>query len=233
MNNMQPAEESLVTGRSLGSFRIYNRPTVGDVITYTLNDGTNNLLASYTVQESDFTAPVNPINPSDSSPLYSIALNSVTALNSVLVPKGYFAVAVMPADLFSPQYVQPYFAEIDVSGPGPALFTLGVSVVGTTNAQIGAQGTASPIVATMPNVATGTTATYYGYCALLDALAMGMTQANLSLWLGRADVAVFRRDEVSARRALYREYITQLEMALGSREYVQKFGGAAVGGATA
>lgn len=233
MNNMQPSEEALITGNALGLVRIYPRVTAGDVISYTLVDGVNNLAAAYTVQASDLALQPGVVNPADSSPLYAAALGSAAALNTVLIPKGYAAVGVMPADLYSPQYVPPFFAEVDIMGPGSSTFTLTVSVAGTTNAQIGQQGLPSPVVATLVNTITKQQTIAYGYANLLDALAMGMTQANLSLWLERADVAKFRVDEIAARRALYREYITQLEMVLGSREYVQKFGGAAAGGASA
>ena len=233
MNNMQPAEEVLITGNSLGLVRIYPHVSSGDVISYTLADGINNLSASYTVQASDLAIVPGVVNPADSSPLYAVALGSALALNAALIPKGYAAVGVMPADLYSPQYVPPYFAEVDITGPGSSTFTLGVSVTGTTNAQIGEQGTPSPVAATLVNAITKQQTTYYGYVGLLDALAMNMTQTNLSLWLSQADVSQFRKDEIAARRALYREYITQLEMVLGSREYVQKFGGSAIGGASA
>jgi len=175
MNNLQPAEEQLITGVSLGSFRIDGNPAVGNTITFTLDDGTNHIVVAYTVQTSDFAAPANPVNPSESSPLYSIAQNAVRALRASLASIGYQAVAIMPADLFSPTYTAPYFAEVVITGPGASIFTLLASQSGTTNLLASQQGVPSPVVATIAG------ALKYGFVSILDALSMGMTQADLSL----------------------------------------------------
>lgn len=228
LNNMQPAEEQLITGNALAIWRMDGRPTVGDVLTFTITDPTNGTLtATYTVQASDFNKPANPVNPSDSSPLYSIALNASLAINAVASAKGYAAVGVMPADLASPQYMPPYFSEIDLTGPSSATFTVGVSRTGTTNTLIAQQGTPTPVAATIAGNQL------FGYVAIIDALAMGMTQADLSLTYATADVVDFRRDEISARRRLYKEYCTMLSRDLGGKEYVQKFSGGSSGGAVA
>lgn len=228
MNNMQPAEEQLITGNALAIWRMDGRPSVGDVLTFTVTDATNGTLtASYTVQQSEFAAPANPVNPSDSSPLYAIALNASLAINAAMASKGYAAVGVMPADLASPQYMPPYFSEIDITGPSSTPFTIAVSRTGTTNVLIAQQGKVCPVQASVAGV------TRYGYVDLIDALAMGMTQADLSLTYQKADVVNFRQDEISARRRLYKEYCTMLSRDLGGKEYVEKFGGGSSGGAVA
>ena len=238
MNNLQAPEQQLLTGVSLGSFRIGGNPTVDDVLTFHLNDGQTTYNATYTVQPSDFTTPANQVNPSQSSPLYSIALNSSLAINAVLASLGYAAVGVMPADLFSPQYLPPYFAEVVILGPTSAVFTLTCSVAGTTNLTVENPGTPCPIVGTFTSVATGVKSTLYGIIAICDYLAMGMTQQQLGLWLSNATAAggggaTFRADELRARRALYMEYTTQLSRMLGGEEYVKKFGVKSSGGAIA
>jgi hypothetical protein len=237
MNNLQAPEQQLLTGVSLGSYRLGGMPSVGDVISYLLNDGVTRS-ASYTVQPSDFAAPSNPVNPSESSPLYSIALNSALAENAVLAAFGYAAVGSMPADLFSPQYLAPYFAELLVLGSNANAFALSGSVVGTTNLTVSNPGTPCPIAATFTNAATGQQTTCYGIIAICDYLAMGMTQQQLGLWLNSASAAggagaQFRPDELRARRALYREYTDQLSRMLGGEEYVRKFGGRSNGGSVA
>ena len=233
MNNMAPSEEQLITGISLGSYRIDGAPTAGDVLTYTITDPTAGAItASYTVTANDLSRTANPVNPSAAAPSYSIALNSALAINAAAAQYGYGAVGVMPADLFSPQYAPPYFAEIIVMGPSSATFTLAVSRTGTTNATVHDQGTQCPVAATIKNPATGLPQVYYGYTALLDVLAMGMSRADLSLRLTKAEVG-FRMDEVAARRKLYTEYCTMLSRDMGGREYVKHFGGGSSAGATA
>jgi len=228
MSNMQPSEEQLVTGYAMGSFRIDGNPTLGDALTFNVIDTPNGLMtATYDVTSADLNPRANIVNPSEASPSFSIALNAANAINNAIATKGYSAVAAMPADLFSPQYLPPYFAEVIITGPGASLFTLGCSRVGTTNLLLQDQGAPSPISATVGGNAV------YGYTALLDALAMGMTNANLSLTYDKADVVTFRPDEIGARRRLYREYCTMLSRDMGGKEYVQRFGGAGGGGAVA
>lgn len=228
MNNLQPAEEQLITGNALGVWRMDGRSTVGDVITFNVTDTVNGTLtAAYTVQQSDFNAPPNPVNPSESSPLYSIALNAALAINAAMAAKGYNAVGVMPADLFSPQYIAPYFSEIDITGPSSTPFTITISRSGSTNVMVSQQGKACPVQASVAGTMR------YGYVDLVDALSMGMTQADLSLTYEKLDVVTMRKDEVSARRRLYQEYCTMLSRDLGGKEYVDLFGGGSGGGAVA
>lgn len=231
MNNMQPPEEQMLTGVSLGSFRIDGRPTVGDVLTFNLNDGTNRT-ANYTVQASDFTMPMNSLNPSMSSPLYSIALNSALAVNQQMASAGYAAVGVMPSDAMAPAFLPPYFAEVEILGPTTNTFTLTCSKTGTTNLLVSDAGSPCPVRTSLSDPVTATPTALYGYLAILDVLSMGMTQADLSLAYQTADVVTFRPDEVKARRALYKEYCIQMEMVLGGKDYVDKFSGGG-GGAVA
>lgn len=236
MNNMQPSEEQLITGNAVGSFRLDGRPKVGDTVTYGLTDGTNTFSVPYTVQSSDLTLPANLTNPADSSPLYSVALNSALALNSAFASGStmYRAVGVMPADLISPQYLPPYFAEVMVTGPSANTFTLTHAQTSATTAlSVEYQGTPSPIRVSLPDPVTGVSTAYYGYVSILDVLAMTRAQASLSLRYETADVVNFRRDEVGARRKQYMEYVLEMERVLGGHDYVEKFGGGSSGGATA
>lgn len=238
MNNMTAPEEVLLTGATLGSWKIQGNPTIGDTLTYHMAYNSNNYNASYTVQGSDFNLPRDPVNPADSSVLYAIALNSALALNPVLVPLGFSATGVMPADLFSPAYMPPYFAEVTVQAPGNDAFVLTSSVTGTTNLSVENPGSQSPVQATFTSVATGEQVTLYGYIAILDYLAMNMSQQMLSLWLDKADVSTFRRDEMRARRSLYQEYVAQMSRAIGGEQYTRLFNngevmGSSSGGATA
>lgn len=228
MSNMQPAEEQLITGFSMGSFRIDGNPTEGDVLTYTITDTENGTMTiPYTVTYDDLHPALNFVNPSEASPWFAIALSSANAINAQVATKGYSAVGVMPADLFNPQYLPPYFGEVLVTGPSASLFTLGCSVSGTTNLFLLDQAALSPVAGNV----NGTQV--YGYTALLDALAMGMTQAQLSMTYEEADVVTFRRDEVAARLHLYREYCVMLSRDIGGKEYVQRFGGWGSGGSVA
>jgi len=232
MNNMQPPEEQLLTGVSLGSYRIAGAPRVDDVITFTVTDPVAGpQVFTYQVKAADFALPANPVNPADASPLYSIAQNAALAANAALQSLGYAGIGVMPSDNFSPAFLSPYFAQLIIQGPSASLFTLAVSVSGSTNVIVDQPATTSPVTQTF----TDPTGTYtkYGWIQICDYLAMGMGLASLSLWLTKADVAEFRHDEVRARRGLYREYCMQLEMALGGAEYVKKFGGGSSAGATA
>jgi hypothetical protein len=228
MNNMQPDEEQLLTGVSMGSFKLSGRPTVGDLLAYTIDAVT----VDYAVRSADFEVPPNPINPSDSSVLYSIALNSAIAINAnaTLAAAGYSAVGAPPADQFSPAYMPPYFAELLITGPGASAIALSSAATGTTNLVTDNPGSVCPIIATFTNPVSYAQSTLYGLIAVCDYLANSMTQAGLSLWLksatgaGGAGVA-FRGDEVRARRGLYKEFVFQLARAIGGEAYVRKFSG--------
>lgn len=235
MDNLQPAEESLITGAAMGSFRIGGQPTAGDVISYTATDSGAHPW-SYTVTPADLVFQVPGIN--GPSPLSAIALNSALAANAAIGSLGYSAVGVPVQDQLAPAYVPPMDAELIVTAPGTTAFTLGVSVAGTTNATVLDQGATCPVNATLTNAATGVQTAYYGYVAVLDALAMGQTEANLSLWLSAAAGAggggvTFRPDELRVREALYRNYIAQLSRAIGGEAYVQKFGSGRASGSVA
>lgn len=233
MNNMQPPEEQLLTGVSLGSYRIAGTFKVNDPITFTVTDPVAGpQVFTYHVQASDFALPANVVNPTDASPLYSIAQNAAIAANTALQALGYDGIGVMPSDNFSPAFLSPYFAQLIIQGPATSLFTLAVSTTSASGQVIvDQQATTSPVTQTF----TDPTGAYqkFGWIQVCDYLAMGMGLMNLSLWLTKADVVSFRRDELRARRALYKEYCVQLEMALGGTEYVKKFGGGSSGGATA
>jgi hypothetical protein len=139
----------------------------------------------------------------------------------------------MPADLFSPQYLPPYFAELIVTGPSPTPFVLTGSVSGRTNLVVENPGSLSPVQASFINPTTNAQETFYGLIAICDFLANTMTQANLSLTYVKADVVTFRPDEVRARRGIYREYCMQLAKAIGGEQYVKAFSGSSSGGACA
>ena len=134
----------------------------------------------------------------------------------------------MPADLFSPQYFPPYFSEVIISGPTSDPFIISATVSGSTNFIVGRQVYLCPVTATINGTAL------YGYVAILDALAMRMSSADLSLWIAAADVVKFRSDEVRARVQLYRVYQQMLARDMGGQEYVSGIGGVSNrGGATA
>jgi hypothetical protein len=229
LNNMAPSEEQLLTGNALSSFRLAGRPAVGDVLTYMITPASGNLVtATYTVQESDFALPANQVNPSESSPLYAIALNSALAVNNAAGQFGYAGVGVMPADLFSPQYLSPYYSELQIASSSVEPFTIAASVVGTTNIVVVNSGTVCPVQITI-NSAAGSQ-TLYGLIAFCDYLANQMASANLSLQFQKADVTTFRPDEVRARYAQYKLYCEQLEEALGGENYVRSIGGKGGGG---
>lgn len=235
MNNMQPNEEALITGQTLGSFRIDGRPQVGDLLNYTVTDPTpRSITVPYTVQPNDFTLPYESVNPSQSSPLYGIALNSAVTINDAISQYGYAAVGVMPADLMSPAYLPPYFAEVIITSAGNNVpFVLTASKTGNTNLLIEDPGTPTPVRAAPIDPITLAPTPVYGFVALCDAYAMQVSRADLSLWLSRADVVTFRPDEVAARDGLYAYYCMKLEEVLGGKDYVKKFGGSNSGGAVA
>lgn len=225
MQNMQPSEEQLITGVSMGSWRIDGVPTAGDVITYSVTDpAIGRVEVTYTVTSDDINFIVPGTN--QKSPTMAIALNSALAINNVLGVAGYQAVGVQPKDLFvaPPYFLAPYFAQLLISGPSSTLFTLGVARTGTTNVFCDNQGTISPVNTTVRDP-SGVQKSLFGYVQVCDYFAMGMATASLSLRYEKADVVTFRKDEIKARRALYREYCEQLSKALGGREYVKKFGG--------
>jgi len=238
MNNMQAGEEVLITGYSLASARVDGRPAVGNVLTFTITGpglpgGMQTV--TYTVQQSDFDHPPNPVNPPDSSPLYSIALNSARAITLALQQYGYAGVGVMPSDNFAPAFLPPYFGSIYVLSPTSQLIALAASATGGTNLFVDNPGQQSPVRRSLKDPITNQPVALYGYIAILDVLAMDMAGADISLWLTKADVVGFRPDEVGARIQRYRVYCEQMERALGGGTYVTKFGSGRgrSGGATA
>lgn len=219
MNNLQPAEEQLITGNAMASWQISDNPTAGDALSFSVTDANGTTQVDYTVTSQDLNPAANVVNPAYAAPTFSIALNAATIINRALGNNGYAAAAVMPADLFSPQYMPPYFAQVVITGPSSVPFTIAAASTGTTNFIVGEQGGVSPIAAVINGVQV------YGYAALLDALAMGPAQADLSLWLEKADVVTFRKDEVSARRKLYYTYIDMYLRDIGCRQYIAAISG--------
>jgi hypothetical protein len=219
MNNMQAPEEQLLTGVSLGSYRISGSPTAGDNLALTINGTT----VHYVVQTSDVVA---------TDVLGAVALNAALAVmeNATLADAGDVAVGVRPSDKFSPAYLPPYFGQVIVTGPSAAPLALSSAVTGTTNLFTDNPGSQCPIVGTFLNSTTGAQTTAYGLIAVCDYLANSMMQLGSSLRLveamgaGGAGVK-YRGDELGARRALYREYVMQLARAIGGEKYVRKFSG--------
>lgn len=215
MLNMKAAEEVLLTGNSLGSWRIDGFPSAGDVLTFTLNDGTNNLTMPYTVLAGDL------VNPPNGSKSFAVALKAALVINAAANQYGYQTVAIQPGDSVSQPMIPSYYSELQVVGPSANTFTLGLTRTGTTNAFVLSNGIVSPVTATVGSTAP---VTLYGYIAICDYLAMLPIKADLSLWLTSAEVG-FRRDEVAARHGLYAYYCEQMSKTLGGREYVNHFGG--------
>lgn len=228
MNNMQPSEEQLLTGNSMGSFALTGVPTPGDVVTYTLTPPSpaSPIVVHYTVTSNDL--KFVPPGSSLVAPTFSIALNSVVALTPAIGPAGFQAVGVQPSDLISPPFMPPYFAEILITGPSSSLFSLAVSVAGTTIGGIDLAPTVSPVTATLGPA--GSQTILFGYLSICDFLAMQPATALLSLRYDTADVVKFRRDEVAAFAQQYRYYCKQLAHVMGGEQYINYFFGGGRGG---
>lgn len=227
MSNLQPNEEQLITGNAVGSWGIYDVPTIGDVLTFNVIDALGTHSVPYTVTFADLHPQQNIVNPSEASVTFQIALNVATAINLALNARGYQASAAAPADIPAPPYFAPYFSEVIITGPGPTVFAISASVVGTTNVIVQEQVYPSPVTAQI----NGTQ--LYGYVALLDALSMRVLSADLTLWIEKADVVTFRKDEVRARKAPYRYTAEMLSRDLGGKEYIDHFFSGGGGPATA
>ena len=118
MSNLTPNEEQLITGNAMGSWNIGDLISVGDVLTFTVTDNAGPHVVTYTVTDEDVTPTPNPVNPSEAAPSFYVAMHAANEINQQLNPLGYTAAGVMPADLFSPQYLAPYYAEVVLTAPG-------------------------------------------------------------------------------------------------------------------
>lgn len=226
MSNMAPNEEQLITGYAVGSWQVSDQPSAGDVLLFTVTDANGIHQVPYTVTTADLNPAANITNPAEASPTFSIALNAASKVNQALNALGYTASAAMPADLFSPQYFPPFFSQVIITGPSSTLFTIGAQVTGTTNFIVGDPVYPCPVNQNIQGVPT------YGYVAILDAIQNRVPSADLTLWIEKADVVTFRKDEVRARLQLYRTMCEFLSRDLGGKEYVEHFGGSG-GGAIA
>lgn len=220
MNNLQAPEEQLLTGASMGSWRIDGSPTVGDVLSFIVTPAVGGAsTVAYTVTSADLAATM---------PSGSIAINAARAITAALQHLGYSAVGVNPADSFSTAYLPPYFGEVILAGPSAGLFTLTASVVGTTNLYPADPGSQCPITQTFLTV-DNSTVVLFGMIAVLDFLAMSTAQADQNLSYSSADVVAFRPDEVRARKGLYRSFQMDMAKLIGAEKYVRKFFGAGRG----
>lgn len=227
MSNLQPNEEQLLTGFAVASWQILGFQTVGNVLTATVLDAAGTLhTVNYTVQLSDLNPPPDIINPPNATASYGVALSLAAAINAQLNALGFKASASSPNDVPAPPFQSPGFAEVTLSGPSSALFTIGASATGGTDFIVGEQCYPSPITQTINNVQL------FGYVPVLDALQNRVSSADLTLWIQTVDVVTFRKDEVRQRIGLYRVLCEMLSRDLGGKEYVDQFGGGSGGGAT-
>ena len=191
MLNLQPAEESVLTGSPYGSIRMYGTVIVGQVITVTIN-GTPIV---YTTVFADVIA---------ADPRQSVAINVANAINSLGVG-GVFAGgnSVLPS---APPSQLPGFVEVTLVASTATTFTVTASATNGFAAFVAANGSTLP----QPNSTfydqAGNTQTLVGYIAFCNYLQanIAVVSGNLSLLsAGGKDAAVFRPYEMRQRIELY------------------------------
>lgn len=207
MNNLQAEEEASLTGFPLGALALFGAPTLGDVITATVNS----VPCAYTVTAGDVANPVLNLQPI--SPLDSVAFNLATAINAK--PSAGVQAAGGLNFKASPPVTLPSQSQVTMTAAG-LTFTLAVAVTSSTmTAQVVENGSVYP----HPNVQTvinGAQATVYGYIPICNALEsqVGDSTGYLATWMNQADVAHFRADSIAARVQVYRWWCKQMGVAL-------------------
>ena len=194
MVNLQPYEEATITGQPIASIQITGVPTLGDLIALSLTDPTDTLSSvSYEVTENDL---LSQSSTADNGPLYSIALNTVIAINQAHIP--YAAAANPPVDLYAASGYGPTYSEVIIQGIGLTSFSVSVESTGGTGAIATSQG-----VGVYPQAAFDGV-TYNGMIPILNFLESAVaSKGNAYLSYLQADVVKFRPDEIMQRASLY------------------------------
>lgn len=192
MNNLQPYEESVLTGRPYGQIRIYGNVVAGQTVTATIN-GTN---VVYTVVLAD---------QNSVSPLQAVANGLSSAINVAAVG-GVFAggSAIIPN---TPPSQLPAFAYVTLVASVPAqTFTLTASTTGAITAFVVANGSVVPNPTSTFLDQAGNSQTVTGYIQFCNYLQSNIVTASGNLALlnaGGPGVAQFRPYEMKQRIDLY------------------------------
>jgi len=152
MQNLQAAEEAILTGQPYGQIRLVGIPVAGQTITPTVN--ATPIL--YTVTALDVAATV---------PLTNIANAVAQAVNNAQVG-GVFAggSSVLPS---APPAQLPAFAQITLVSP-LSTFTLSAGTTGSIQAYVTANGSVYPNPQYTKNNSDGTSTAIYGYIAICN-----------------------------------------------------------------
>ncbi len=196
MINLQALEESTLTGNPYGQISIFGVPTVGDVLTVTVNSTPVN----YTVTSADVAATFPGLTTS--GPLYAVAKNLATAIN--FANTGIFCAAGPPTSDQAP-YQPSGFSTLNFIALNATTFTLAVSQTGNhTGLMVVTNGNVFPTpTVTYDDPESGTATTLYGMLPILNYLEGTRFSATQNLDVSKADVVTLREDEPQARYALY------------------------------
>jgi len=151
MQNLQPAEESVLTGQPYGQVRLVGPVAAGQTITLTIN-----------VTPIVYTVTV--LDAASSVPLQNVANGIAQAINLTNVG-GVFAggSAVLPP---APPAQLPAFAQVTLVAAVP--FTLTASTTGVIASYVTAAGNVYPNPQYVKTNSDGTTTANYGYIALCN-----------------------------------------------------------------
>jgi len=208
LNTLRPSEESVLTGRAYGSIQVFAPMVAGAVITATFTAAalTSPVAISATVQAGD--------TPSDVCGRLASAANA----SSDLITAGFKGQA--------PWNDNPAAADTvpnpEVQFTAPDVFTMTVATTGTVGAvavNTGERTDLNIVIAKRPLTQK------FGYVPICNYLEGAIGGATRNLDISKAESAVFRQDEVEARRDLYDYYVNQMADFLGPEVLANNLGG--------
>lgn len=193
MSNLQPYEESTLTGRPYGQLRIYGNIAVGQTITATVNGAP----VSYTVTIAD-AASANAVQ--------SVANGLAAAINLQGVALGNIFCGGASVLSNAPAAQLPSFGYVTLVSSTPATFTLTVSGTGGLTAGLSANGSTLPHPNSTWIDQLGVTQTVNGYIGFCNYLQESIATASGNMAMlnaGGPGVAQLRPYEMQQRIQLY------------------------------
>jgi hypothetical protein len=194
MINLQPYEESVLTGRPYGQIRLVGQPVAGNQVTAVVNG----ITCTYTVQAAD-TIGNYPLG-NVANGLAAVINNQSPNTGGVFAGGAYQPQSAPPAQL-------PGFAFVTLVSAIPGTtFTLTSSFIGAVSSLVTANGGVVPHPNSTFLDQAGNSVTVTGYIAICNYLQENIVTAsgNLSLLnAGGPGVAQFRPYEIKQRIELY------------------------------
>lgn len=193
MSNLQPYEESVLTGRPYGQLRIYGNVAAGQTVTAIVNG-------------TPVTYTATPADASNTNAIQQVANGLAAAINLLGVALGNVFCGGAAVLSNTPAAQLPSFGYVTLVSSFPTTFTLTASGTGGLSVGLSANGSTLPQPSTSFFDQLGVTQTLTGYIAFCNYLqsSIAMASGNMAmLKAGGPGVAELRPYEMQQRIQLY------------------------------